>query len=118
MQLTVGTALLAADVLTRAVLGRWGATYFSDKTLDSFVESIVAGWGVYNSLFLTAIYVPCAIVLRQRLRHDALSVDPSTAPPWLDRAWLTDSPLKDLARATAILTPFLVGQASGLLKPL
>jgi hypothetical protein len=114
--LAIGTFLLGADVLARTVLGMWATTYFDDKVVDSLVESIVAGWGVYDSLFLAAIFIPTALVLRFRIQELTANVDRNAPPDWFDAQLLSESPLQILSRAGAILTPFLVGQASNLLQ--
>jgi hypothetical protein len=114
--LPIGTVLLGADVLARTVLGMWATTYFANKNIDPLVESIVAGWGVYDSLFLAAIFIPTALVLRFRIQELTANVDRNAPPDWFDAQLLSESPLQILSRVGAILTPFLVGQASKLLQ--
>jgi hypothetical protein len=117
--LILGTIVLAGSALLKTCLGRWITAYFdppSQQVVRSFVESIVSGWAVYDSLFLAVTYVPAAVVLRLRLRRYAEEIDLKAPPPWYEPQWLTSSPLQDLSRVLAILAPLLVGQASDIVS--
>jgi hypothetical protein len=118
--LTVGTIVLAADIYTKTVLTKWAVTYFTSEVDKAAVaalgKSIVTGWGVYDSLFLAATYIPSALLLRTRLRVWGTAVDLKTAPAWFNAKWLSDTSLEDVGRAAATLTPFIVGQAANLIK--
>jgi hypothetical protein len=118
--LTAGTMLLASHVLTNTVLMSWAATYYpagaSRAPVVALGKSLINAWGVYDSLFLAATYIPAAAIVRTRLRNWGLSeVDPKAIPSWFDPKWLLSNSLEDIGRAAATLTPFIVGQAANLI---
>jgi len=118
--LTVGTILLVSDIFTKTVLTRWAAAYYvlpADKaTIAALGKSIVNGWGVYDSLFLAAAYIPAALIVRTRLRNWGLSeFAAKPIPAWFDPKWLLGNSLEDVGRAAATLIPFIVGQAANLI---
>ena len=117
--LATGTILLASDIFTKTILTKWMVTYFAEGDKASVValgKTIVTGWGVYDSLFLAATYIPSALLIRTRLRMWGTVIeDPKTAPPWFNPKWLSDTSLEDIGRAAATLTPFIVGQAANLI---
>lgn len=116
--LALGTVLLAAQVFSKTVLLQWVACYYSPepkdlkKAMETLGERIVAGWGIYDSLFLAATYIPTALVLKMRTRHWEEKADLTTAP-----RWLSDTSFLEIARVAAILGPFVVGQAANLFHP-
>ncbi|MEA2164280.1 MAG: hypothetical protein QOK37_2407 [Thermoanaerobaculia bacterium] len=118
--LTAGTILLASDIFTKTILTKWAVAYYvtePDKgaAVAALGKSIVTGWGVYDSLFLAATYIPSALLVRTRLRKGGEVIDTKAAPAWFNIKWLSDTSLEDIGRAAATLTPFIVGQAANLI---
>jgi hypothetical protein len=99
--LGVGTVFLAASVYRLAAIGRWAAGYYAEaqrKPIEALMNSVVSVWGLHYTLLLAASFLPAALILRRRADKAETSV------------------AAEIARVTALLAPFLVGQVADLIQ--
>ena len=114
--LYVGATSLVLRSLEMYCLYRWPGAWFSPPiatTIDKIALSVSAAHGAFYTAILTSMYLPAALVLRSRasqLAHRALphgAADERDA--WLTKAGLGSSPLKELMRVFAALSPLIAG---------
>lgn len=117
--LIVGTLFMAASIFRIAALSRWIESYAVTDDLAAGLRAVLGAilqtWGVYYSMFLAAIHVPCILLLRRRLQNAARAMNFETPPPWFDAQWLKVSLPQEIGRMAAILAPFIAGNSADLL---
>jgi len=120
--LAVGTALLVVDVVREDALFRWAVAFIDPSntttatTIQSLTSTIVAVRGVQGTVFLAAIYLPAALILRARAWRTvpASAATIPEATQWLrDRGLLDSSAAAQLRPVVAVLLPLITGMLSG-----
>ncbi|HVF68619.1 MAG TPA: hypothetical protein VM914_13200 [Pyrinomonadaceae bacterium] len=120
--LYAGTAALVTTVLRVSVTFRWGLSYLPSyvrpgesgaavtKVLENFATAFISTQAGSYTLFLAAVYIPAALILRGRAA--ALAGKRLPMPQreeWLRSRGLSVSFSEYLPRVVAILGPFLAG---------
>lgn len=112
--------LQAMFAIPEALLGT--ATNLASKpdvqVLKNLAEGLKIFWGSTLTLLLASIYVPAAVILRQRSLKLARQENPDGLPAqiesWMRNRGLMESWTTQLAKALAILSPLLSGPLAAL----
>jgi hypothetical protein len=121
--LFAGAAVLVAGIIELDALYGWAASVASlakpDNSAAILITAATVPTGTFFSLFLTAVYVPAALILRDRAAALARIALPGTAMPeqarWLQENGLATPVSSQITSLVALLGPVL---ASGPLNAL
>jgi hypothetical protein len=124
--LYLGAALLVAGTVQNAAMHEIPVALTNGpqaQDLSKLARTVCAATGTFWTLLLTAVYVPCAVVLRSRATELASRENPSSSPAdrddWLAKRDLNASFGQGLRNVVAMLSPLLAGlPTSALLQAL
>lgn len=121
-----GAAVLVTAIIRLHAFFGWAISYYPRESgvdatgLRHLLESIATTWGIFATLLLLAMYLPIYITLRHRSFHLVHRCQHGECRAkhrkWLKRNGFVTSNAQLLSKAAAMLSPFLVGQASELFK--
>jgi len=119
--LYVGAALLALGVLRLSAMLSWGQSFLAPgtatgKSVSTLVAGITTSLGVYFTLLMLGMYLPAALLLRERARRVAEGDDLEAKEDWLKKHGLAISVTDYIPRVFALLGPLLAGPIGELLK--
>ncbi len=113
--LYAGAAVLVTGVIQTTAMHRLPIPLLGDdgESLQQVAGGLAVAMGTLGTLFLLAIYLPAAQILRTRamkLAAGATGVrQPSKLEGWLRERGMESSLPQQLSRLTAVLAPFLAG---------
>jgi hypothetical protein len=118
--LYVGATLLALGVLRLSAMLSWGQSYFASesvtgKSVSTLVSGITSSLGAYFTLLMLGIYLPAALLLRQRALEVAEGNDLEEKEDFLEKHGLAISFADYMPRVLALFGPLLAGPIGELL---
>lgn len=112
--LYVGAAVLIAGSAQASSMHRLPVAYLTEpwsQALETAAQMAAVATGTLWTLFLVAIYLPAAMVLRERFMEEAEEALPEAGDKerkqWLAEHGLDLSPVQQLKRLAAVLSPLL-----------
>jgi hypothetical protein len=110
--LYVGAATLVMAVLRLAATHAWAVSYLAPdiepgKSITTLITGIVGSLGTTYTLLIAGIYLPAALILRERLRNlPSAQADPES---FLATHGLSPTLTRILPRVMALIAPLLAG---------
>jgi membrane protein DedA with SNARE-associated domain len=108
-------------VLRLSAMLSWGQSFLAPdtatgKSVSTLVAGITSSLGVYFTLLMLGMYLPAALLLRERARRVAEGDDFEAREDWLKKHGLAISVADYIPRVLALLGPLLAGPIGELLK--
>ena len=119
--LYVGAALLALGVLRLSAMLSWGQSFFAadsetGKSVSTLVSGVTSSLGAYFTLLMLGIYLPAALLLRERALEVAEGKDLEEKQNFLKTHGLDVSFADYVPRVLALFGPLLAGPIGELLS--